>query len=423
MNILFICHRLPFPPNRGGKIRPFNMIRHLSQKHTVVVASLAESEAELQAGAGLKEHCSEVIAEVVPKPVRWQQAFAALPTVTPSSVAYFWSSKLNQRIQQRAADMQFDAVFVHCAFVACYAINLPVTARVLDFGDLDSAKWQAYSQYRWFPLSIGYGLEAMKLRRYEQKVARSVHSCTVTTQGEMDEFETLGVQVPCTVIPNGVDTEYFSPGFQAAPQTSEIVFLGRMDYFPNIDGIVRFVNEIFPLVRRQIPEATLRIVGSSPGRRVRNLTHIPGVSVTGSVPDVRPYLSNAAVAIAPLRIARGTQNKVLECMSMGVPVVITPQVARGVQAIPERHLLVANSPEDFVQRILEILWNAKLRENLSLAGRNQIEQAHSWPHSMGILDAVLESTVRTVNGYPEFGNDKILSFSRFDKDLSARVTR
>lgn len=421
MNILFICHSFPFPPNRGGKIRPFNMIRHLSQKHSVVVASLAESKTELQEGEDLREYCAEVIAEFLPRSVRWKQAFAALCTSTPSSVAYFWSSKLNRRIQQRAATTQFDAVFVHCAFVAQYATDLPARMRVLDFGDLDSAKWREYSRTRGFPLSLGYKFEAQKLRQYEKKVANVFHSCTVTAQGEWDEFQTLGVEIPCTTIPNGVDTQYFAMKPWTSLHSSTIVFLGRMNYFPNVDGMVYFANEILPLVRQHEPKATLRIIGSEPARKILNLAKLPGVTVTGSVPDVRPHLDDAAVAIAPLRIARGTQNKVLECMAMGVPVVATPEVARGIQAIPERHLLVANSPQAFAQKILEILRNTKLRENLSLMGRSQVEHAHSWSHSMEILDAVLEST-RMVNGHPGFGNDTMLSSSKFGNGRSTRVT-
>lgn len=398
MNILFICHRLPFPPNRGGKIRPFNMIRHLSQKHSVVVASLAESEEELQEGAGLREHCSQVIAEVVPRTVRWKQAVASLPTSTPSSVAYFWSAKLSQRIQEKVATTQFDVVFVHCAFVAQYALDLPARVRILDFGDLDSAKWLAYSCHQRFPLSHGYKFEAQKLRRYEKKIAGAFHSCTVTAQGEWDEFQTLGVEIPCTTIPNGVDTHYFAMRPKVPQRSFSIVFLGRMNYFPNVDGISHFTKAIFPLIRQQMPQTSLRIIGSKPTRKILSLANLSGVTVTGSVPDVRPYLNDAVVAVAPLRIARGTQNKVLECMAMGVPVVVTPEVAKGVQAIPGQHLLVAPDSLSFAGRVVEVIKNAKLRRDLSLAGRLQVETAHSWTRSMEVLDSVLERTQMEKDG-------------------------
>lgn len=388
MNILFICHRFPFPPARGGKIRPFNMIRHLSQSHRVVVASLAHTQRELDEGAGLKNHCAEVIAEVLPNSTRYAHCAAALPSSMPSSAAYFWSSRLQHRILEAARRTAFDAVWVHCAFVARYALPVSCPYRVLDYGDLDSGKWLDYSRQRAFPLSLGYALEARKLRSYERQLATHFHHCTVTTSGELQEFKTLGVDVPCEVIPNGVDYEYFqwSPPTDPAPV---IVFVGRMDYYPNVDGILQFCNRIYPLIRRQVPEAQLRIVGSNPIARVRALARIPGVTVTGHVPDVRPHVADAAVAVIPLRLGRGTQNKMLEAMAIGIPVVATSVAAKGVQAVPGRDFLVGDSPEEFAAGVASLLRDPGLRRSLAQAARRQIETTHSWPLSMKIVDRVL----------------------------------
>jgi len=158
MKIFFACHRFPYPPNRGGKIRPFNMIRHLSRKHEVIVASLAHTQQELDEGAELKEYCAEVYAEVVPEKLRWLQAVRALPSITPSSVAYFGSSRLRQKIKDGARKHSFDAVMVHCAFAAQYALEVPAKFRLMDFGDLDSGKWLDYSKWRPFPQSWAYYL-------------------------------------------------------------------------------------------------------------------------------------------------------------------------------------------------------------------------------------------------------------------------
>src|SRR5262249_19316242 len=164
MKILFVCHRFPFPPNRGGKIRPFHMIRHLSSKHSVVVASLAHSQKELSEGARLREHCDDVIGEVLPNSIRWMRASKSMLTSTPSSVSYFWSPRLYMRIKERLVSSHFDVILVHCAFVAQYVADWKQAYRILDYGDLDSAKWAEYSQRRSLPLSLGYGLEARKLR-------------------------------------------------------------------------------------------------------------------------------------------------------------------------------------------------------------------------------------------------------------------
>src|SRR5262245_57951356 len=188
MKILFACHRFPFPPNRGGKIRPFNMIRHLSRKHEVVVASLTHTQQELDEGTKLKEYCAEIYAEVLPEKLRWLQAVRALASTKPSSVAYFTSFRLREKVKEAARRLTFDAVIVHCAFAAQYGMEVQAPFRLLDFGDLDSGKWLDYSQCRSFPSSWGYYLEGHKLRRYERQIAASFDYCTLTTPGELEEF-------------------------------------------------------------------------------------------------------------------------------------------------------------------------------------------------------------------------------------------
>src|SRR5437879_11329179 len=228
MRILFVTHRLPFPPNRGGKIRPFNMIRHLGRQHSVIAATLALTEQELNEGAGLKDYCEDVIVEILPESQRRLQAFKALPTQTPCSAAYFWSSRLHQRIRERFFYSQFDLVFVHCVAMAQYVMDLQADLRIMDFGDIDSAKWAEYSQSRGFPFSLVYALESKKLRTYERHVAQCFHRCTVTSRGEKDEYQTFGVSTPCTLIPNGVDLSYFSVQRTVSTTSPTVVFLGRI---------------------------------------------------------------------------------------------------------------------------------------------------------------------------------------------------
>jgi sugar transferase (PEP-CTERM/EpsH1 system associated) len=389
MKILFACHRFPFPPNRGGKIRPFNMIRHLSRAHEVFVASLAHTRQELDDGAGLKEYCAAIYAEVVPEKLRWFQAVKALAGSTPSSVAYFSSERLRDTVKQAARRITFDAVVVHCAFAAQYGLEIPAKFRLIDFGDLDSGKWLDYAKWRSFPLSGGYYLEGKKLRAYEKKITGIFDFCTLTTQGELEAFGKLNVLRPQAVIPNGVDGSYFRPSDETSPENPVIVLVGRMDYFPNIDGAQYFARNIFPIVRRHVPDVQLQLVGSNPTRGVRNLASIPGVTVTGHVADVRPYLAKATVSVAPLRLARGTQNKILESMAMGIPVVATAQAAKGVQASPGQHLLVADRPEPFADHVVNVIKEMPLRKALSEAGRRQVHQVHSWDRAMSILDDIL----------------------------------
>src|SRR5262249_13006466 len=204
-------------------------------------------------------------------------------------------------------------------FVAPYVVDLDMPRRILDFGDIDSRKYFDYAEQRSFPLSWGFRLDGEKLRRLEKRLAARFDECTVTTAGELDEFQEFGVPTPCRVISNGVDFDYFRFREALPPAGNTIAFLGRMDYYPNIDAVSFVVRDCLPLIRREVPDARLLIVGSSPSKRVQELAGTPGVTVTGHVPDVRPFLNQASVTIAPLRIARGTQNKILECMSAGVP--------------------------------------------------------------------------------------------------------
>ena len=393
MNILFLCHRFPYPPNRGGKIRPFNMIRHLSRDHAVTVGTLAHSREELKAGEKLKDHCEEVIAEVLPSSVRWAQALQALPASTPSSVAYFHSARLRQRLLQAWQEKHFDAVWVHCAFAAQYVPQLRGGFRVLDYGDLDSFKWAEYAQRRAWPLAWGYALEARKLRRFEKEIARCFQQITVTTAGELEAFNNLGIDLPCRVIVNGVDLEYFRPPVSRPAASQVIAFLGRMDYFPNIDAVTYFARQVLPAIRQALPHVEFRIIGSNPTKRVRALATEAGITVTGYVKDVRPFLQDVAVGVVPVRIGRGTQNKMLESMAMGIPTVASGTAAKGIQAVSGKHFLMAETPHDFAQKVIELLQSPGLRAKLAAAARTQVEGTHNWQVSLRKMDAILEGVL------------------------------
>src|SRR5262245_17440885 len=261
------------------------MIHHLAQKHSVVVASLAHTELELNEATDLQGHCEQVITEVLPDHVRWFRAVKTLPTSTPSSVAYFWSLRLYTRIRQKALHTKFDMIFVHCAFAAQYLPHNQNCLRILDFCDMDSAKWSVYSRCKAVPMAVAYALEARKLRRYETKIASRFHQCSVATDAEKQELLRLGVSNPCSVVPNGVDISYFSPKQHHPGKSHVIVFLGRMDYFPNIDGVCYFAEKIYPLIREKMPDVMFRVIGSHPAPRVVKLAK-RGIQVTGYVPDV-----------------------------------------------------------------------------------------------------------------------------------------
>ncbi|MGH9857965.1 MAG: glycosyltransferase, partial [Acidobacteriota bacterium] len=246
MKILFLCHHFPYPPDHGARIRAFHFIRHLAEKNSVTVATLAHTEKEQSQGSCLKEFCHEVIAEILPSRVRWLQALRALCSSLPSSVEYFYSSQLQRRIYQKLKEENFDVIIVFCAFMAQYVLRWKDGYRILDYGDIDSAKWRDYARYKPLPFSWGYAWESIKLRNYERRIARHFHHCTVISQGELEELQQFKLAMPCTIIPNGVDTRYFTYNGPIPNNAPTIAFLGRMDYFPNVDGVKYFVREVYP---------------------------------------------------------------------------------------------------------------------------------------------------------------------------------
>jgi sugar transferase (PEP-CTERM/EpsH1 system associated) len=390
MKILYVCHRFPYPPKRGGKIRPFNMIRHLhEQGHEVSVASLVRSSAEAREGAGLAQHCTRFLMEPIGNAAAFARMLVRLPGGVPSSMGYFYSPRLAERIRALARTQSFDLAFVHCSSAAQYVRALAGVPKILDFGDMDSQKWLIYAHTRRFPLSLGYWLEGTKLERAEAALAREFDLCTCTTRAELETLTGYGTGVATGWFPNGVDSEYFRPA--ATPcEPDTICFVGRMDYYPNQEAMLRFCRETLPLLRVHRPGLRLEIVGADPSAAIRRLAELPGVHVTGSVPDVRPYAQRAALSIAPLAIARGTQNKILESLALGVPVVTSRCAAGGVDAVPGEHLLVADTPEEMRDAILSLLENPALRERFARAGRERVLSHHSWAHSMRTLDGLIQ---------------------------------
>ena len=304
-------------------------------------------------------------------------------------LGYFHCPDLARKVSDLLASKRWDLIFVHCSSVAQYVEHVQDVPKILDFGDMDSQKWLDYALLKPFPLSLGYKLEGLKMLSAEKRLAKKFDLCTATTRAEWQTLQGYGTGARTDWFPNGVDATFFSPdGSTHEPET--ISFIGRMDYYPNIECMQRFCAEVWPQLRTQRPSMQLLIVGADPVPAVRALEKLPGVTVTGSVPDVRPFVRRSVVNIAPLAIARGTQNKILEAMAMGVPVVTTRLAAGGVDAEPGEHLLVADTPSEMTEAILRIVDSPAERERLATAGRERMLSHHAWPRSMQRLDAIIE---------------------------------
>jgi len=385
MKILFVCHRFPFPPNEGGKIRAFNMITHLQQNHEVTVASLVESKTEQAEVSGIQPYCHQYIAQRMNRPLAWLKAVLCLLTFIPSSMGYFYSWKLGKKIKHLIKQNQYDLIVVHCSSVAHFVLSAKSTPKILDFCDMDSQKWLIYAKHKPFPLSVAYWLEGIKLQRAEKLLARKFDSSSVATAFELETLESFRSGKHSFCFPNGVDTEYFSPS-EREYDVNTICFIGKMNYYPNEKCMLEFSEQVFPQLRKKYPQLKLCIVGSNPTEKILALAEREGIEVTGRVADVRPYVQRSVLSVVPLTIARGTQNKILESMAMGVPVVCSGVAARGIDALPEEHVLVADGVAEYVNQIARIIENPEERTRLSVSGRKRMLSHHSWKIAMQKMD-------------------------------------
>jgi len=369
------------------------MIRHLTEAgHQVTVCSLARSDAEAKEGKGIAPYCKQFKMGHVVNWVQVVRMVLRLPLSTPSSMGFFYSPELATHINALLAAERWDLIFVHCSSVAQYVAHVRGVPKILDFGDMDSQKWFEYANYKPFPLSLGYRLEGAKMLAAEKRLAKCFDLCTATTRAEWETLNSYGTGVASDWFPNGVDSTFFCPTDEPY-DAQTISFIGRMDYYPNQEGMSRFCSQVWPQLKGQRPEMKLLIVGADPSPAMRKLGELPGVTVTGSVPDVRPYVRKSALMVAPLSIARGTQNKILEAMAMGVPVVTSSIAAGGVDAVAGEHFLVADSPDECAQAILRIVDSPAERNRLAVSGRQRMLSHHAWPHSMTRLDGIIDRVI------------------------------
>ena len=396
MRVLFVCHRFPFPPNDGARIRSYHTIKHLHDAgHEVVVASLVRSREEAKAGEGMAAHCARYLMERVIDPLQTVKMVARLPVRTPSSMGYFYSQRLAERIAYELETTTYDLIVVHCSSVAQYVEDVAGIPKILDFADMDSQKWISYGPMKRFPVSLGYYVEGFKMQLAEIELAKKFDVSTCTTAAEIATLDGFGTGARTDWFPNGVDFGRF--GLSDAPYDPDtICFVGRMDYYPNQECMFDFVANTWPLLRARRPEIKLTIVGAEPSREVRALANHPGVTVTGSVPEVQPYLRRAACTVAPLNIARGTQNKILESLAMGIPVVCSELASGGVDAVAGKHLLAGRTPQEYASAILRLVENPGERRRFSEAGRARMLSHHSWEVSMKRFDRIVADAVEAV---------------------------
>jgi polysaccharide biosynthesis protein PslH len=390
--LLFLAHRIPYPPNKGDKIRSFHLLRHLSKTYRIHLGAFVDDPDDWQYRDTLKQWCAEV--KLLPLHGRFAKlaSLRGLLTGEALTLPYYRNRELAQWAQQLA---DAGTVSRGLAYSSAMAQFMPqnLSRRVMDMVDVDSDKWTQYADAQRWPMSWLYAREGKKLANWEARVAEDFDATLLVSK---DEAALLQQRAPRArqnigAFENGVDAEYFSPDRDYPdpykPDTRGIVFTGAMDYWPNIDAVTWFAERIFPAIRDKSPAARFTIVGSRPTEAVLALARQPGVVVTGSVPDVRPYLAHAACAVAPLRIARGVQNKVLEAMAMARPVVATAQAAEGIRAEAGRDYILAKGEADIAAAVLACLKSGGPTE----AARTRILENYDWDRNLAAVDRLLES--------------------------------
>ncbi len=392
--ILFLSQRLPYPPNRGDRIRAYNLIRFLAGYGDVFAGCVADEPWDDSHIEGLKNLCKEVSVHRLSPKGRWLKAMLSLASFRSATEGAFYSRALRSQIAKWAKS-PFDAAVVFCSNMAPYVSEFQGSTKciLMDFVDVDSQKWQDYADESRFPKSMIYSLEAQRVARLEEKLAQMASACMVVSQDEAKIFQRWHPGREIMAISNGVDHEYFSPHAIAPEQyrpmrvaSPQLVFVGVLDYFPNLNGLQWFCSQVLPGLRQRFPAIGLDIVGRNPTSECVELGKLPGVRLVGQVDDVRPYILAADIAIAPLRIARGIQNKVLEALACGRPVIASPQAATGIEQA--RGILIADQPEQWIQRTSD-LQSPAVYDPLCEIARNQIVENFTWSAKLAPLVEIL----------------------------------
>jgi sugar transferase (PEP-CTERM/EpsH1 system associated) len=418
MKILFLAHRTPYPPDKGDKIRSFHLLSHLAQKHDVALVYFVDDPRDQAHAANLNSLCKGKAIAV--RLHRWWGKCRALWSllIGRSFTEGFYDSRaFRLAVDNLVGTGPFDAVFAFSSGVAPYAARISAHSKIVDFVDVDSDKWGQMAKSSRFALSWLYRLEQKRLSRLETAVSAWAGYSLFVSQTEVDLFRAQGGRGTIEVLPNGTELELrrlprdpiatLSNGLnENSARSVKIIFVGTMDYYPNVDAVQYFAQEIFPRIREKFPLAVFQIVGRSPAPAVRRLGTIDGVQVVGEVSDVRAYLVGADVSVAPMRIARGVPNKVLEAMGMGIPVVATTAAIRGIDVVGGEEILIGNSSEEFAAQVVTLLSDHQVRRAVTKRAWKKMQRAYNWEAIGARLEILLHPGMPANRSGSEVG-DKV----------------
>ena len=380
MKILFLTSRLPFPPDRGDRLRAFNIMRNLSLAgHEIHLASLVSNKRETEIADSLRPFCNTLSLVEMSPFASWLSCAVGLPGKIPLQAVYYKSAKMAGAVSALLESQRFDLIYVHLFRMAQYVPAGRAEYTLLDLTDVISREIEMSLAYRGGLNKLIYSIELPRVRRFEASVARSFKECWVVSEMEARALRELCPSANVRVVPNGVDIEKLKP---AEPRPGNIVsFVGHLGVPHNVDAVLHFYNVIFPYVLKECPECRFQVIGPSAHRSLLFLKRDKRVLMPGFVEDLSAVLSSSSVFVAPLRYCAGLQNKVLEAMAAGVPVVATPCVNEGLGAKVDDEILLASDARDFAEKVTLVLKNTSLGSRISANARRFVEQRFSWQHA------------------------------------------
>lgn len=395
-NLLYLAHRLPYPPNKGDKVRSYHLLKHLLARHRVFLGTFIDDPEDEAHVDKLRHLCADLhIVRLSPRRARLR-SLRGLLSNEALTLPYYRNAGLQDWVTRTLREQRITAAVVFSSAMAQYVQDFSQLNTLVDFVDVDSAKWTQYAANHRWPMSWLYGREGERLLAFERSVAQQAAHSFFVTEGERELFCSRAPECKGRVeaMSNGVDAEFFAPEhvFSSPYVDGELalVFTGAMDYWPNVDAVSWFSAEILPQLLPRWPGLRFYIVGRSPAPAVQALAG-EHVVVTGTVDDVRPYLQHAAVVVAPLRLARGIQNKVLEAMAMGLPVVASQECAGAIDAVPGRDFMTAGTVEDYLRQIESLLQSPENAFDMGRAARRRVLARYSWDAHLSSIDRYLES--------------------------------
>jgi len=395
--LMFLAHRIPYPPNKGDKIRSWNILKYLTQQFRVHLGCFIDDPEDEIHRPTLEAICESCKFVRLTPPVARLRSLSALFSGSPLTVSYFRNADLARWSGDLMRQRDIKHVFVFSSSMAQYASSETAkhARRVVDFVDIDSDKWRQYAGAKPWPARWIYGRESRTLLEFERRIAAETDVSLFVSESEAALFRELAPESTGKIraLNNGVDYEFFDPAVELDSPFSgpgeRFVFTGAMDYWANVDAVSWFARDVFPGIRAKRLAAEFWIVGARPARQVATLDSLPGVHVTGSVPDVRPYIKYANLVVAPVRLARGVQNKVLEAMAMARPVVASPEALEGIHACIGEEVIQANGVSEYVKRVLNLLDDAG-GDVIGARARTRVVNEYGWSSSLTCLRALLE---------------------------------